>query len=82
MVLEGGIHDRRRRSTRRVSFGEGIVKPIATRRYLKRKIRNRQLRSRDECAPLGQCRRASLFVDGPRDEMALLIEMIVHLGVN
>jgi ABC-type taurine transport system ATPase subunit len=35
-----------------------------------------------ESAPLGQGRRASLFVDLPRDEMALLIELVVHLGMN
>jgi hypothetical protein len=35
-----------------------------------------------ESAPLGQGRRASLLVDLPRDEMALLIELVVHLGMN
>src|SRR5208337_703620 len=35
-----------------------------------------------EGAPLGQCRRASLLVDLAGDEMALLIEMVVDLGVN
>ena len=35
-----------------------------------------------EGAPLGQGSRASLLVDLPRDEMALLIELVVHLGVN
>src|SRR5208337_5112189 len=35
-----------------------------------------------EGAPLGQCRRASLLVDLTGDEMALLIEMVVDLGVN
>ena len=42
-------------------------------------------RSGDLCregAPLGQGSRASLLVDLPRDEMALLIELVVHLGVN
>jgi hypothetical protein len=33
-------------------------------------------------APLGQGSRASLLVDLPRDEMALLIELVVDLGVN
>jgi hypothetical protein len=33
-------------------------------------------------APLRQCGRASLFVNLPGDEMALLIEMVVDLGVN
>ena len=37
---------------------------------------------RREGAPLGQGNRASLLVDLPRDEMALLIELVVHLGVN
>jgi hypothetical protein len=37
---------------------------------------------RRESAPLGQGSRASLLVDLPRDEMALLIEMIVDLSVN
>jgi hypothetical protein len=35
-----------------------------------------------ESAPLGQGSRASLFVDLPRDEMALMIELVVHLCVN
>ena len=33
-------------------------------------------------APFGQCGRASLLVDLAGDEMALLIEMVVDLGVN
>ncbi len=33
-------------------------------------------------APLGQCGRASLLVHLAGDEMALLIEMVVDLGVN
>ena len=37
---------------------------------------------RCKCAPLGQCGRASLLVDLPGDEMPLLIEMVVDLGVN
>ena len=32
--------------------------------------------------PLRQCGRASLLVDLPGDEMPLLIEMVVDLGVN
>jgi hypothetical protein len=32
--------------------------------------------------PLGQCSRASLLVDLPRNEMSLLIEMIVDLSVR
>ena len=35
-----------------------------------------------EGAPLRQCGRASLFVDAPTDEMALLTEMVVDLSVN
>ena len=35
-----------------------------------------------ESAPLGQGSRASLLVDLPRDEMALLIELVVHLCMN
>ena len=35
-----------------------------------------------EGAPFGQCGRASLLVDLAGDEMALLIEMVVDLGVN
>jgi hypothetical protein len=35
-----------------------------------------------ESAPLGQGNGASLFVDLPRDEMALPIELVVHLGMN
>ena len=37
---------------------------------------------RGKGAPLGQGRRASLLVDLPRNEMALLIELVVDLGVN
>ena len=37
---------------------------------------------RHEGAPLRQRGRASLFVDLPCDEMALLIELVVHLGMN
>ena len=37
---------------------------------------------RRESAPLGQGSRASLLVDLPRDEMALLIELVAHLGVT
>jgi hypothetical protein len=47
--------------------------------------RDRQLASGDLCrkgAPLGQGSRASLLADLPRDEMALLIELVVHLGTN
>jgi hypothetical protein len=47
--------------------------------------RDRPLASRDlrpESAPLGQGSRASLLVDLPPDEMALLIELVVRLGIN
>ena len=37
---------------------------------------------RRESASLGQGSRASLLVDLPRDEMALLIELVVHQGMN
>jgi hypothetical protein len=46
---------------------------------------DRRLASGDLCresAPLGQGSRASLLVDLPRDEMTLLIELVVDLGVN
>jgi hypothetical protein len=46
----------------------------------KRRLSNGDLRSKG--APLGQGSRASLLVDLPRDEMALLIELVVDLGVN
>jgi hypothetical protein len=35
-----------------------------------------------ESAPLSKGSRAPLLVDLPRDEMALLIEFVVHLGMN
>ena len=35
-----------------------------------------------EAAPLGQCGRASLFVELSSNEMPLLIEMIMDLSVN
>ena len=35
-----------------------------------------------ESAPLGQCAGSSLFVDLASDEMALLIEVVVDLGMN
>ena len=47
--------------------------------------RDLQLASSDLCResmPLGQGSRASLLVDLPRDEMTLLIELVVELGVN
>jgi hypothetical protein len=47
--------------------------------------RDRHLASGDLCresAPLGQGGRTSPLVDLPRDEMALLIELVVHLGMN
>jgi hypothetical protein len=47
--------------------------------------RGRRLASGDVCresAPLGQGSRAPLLVDLPRDEMELLIELVVHLAMN
>ena len=47
--------------------------------------RDSHLASGDLChesAPLSQGCRASLLVDLPRNEMALLIELVVHLGMN
>jgi hypothetical protein len=47
--------------------------------------RGRRLASGDLCresAPLGQGSRAPLLVDLPRDEMELLIELVVHLAIN
>jgi hypothetical protein len=44
--------------------------------------RDRHLASGDlrcESAPLSQGSRTSLLIDLPRDEMALLIELVVHL---
>ena len=41
--------------------------------------RDRHLASGDL---LGQRSRASVLVDLPRDEMAFLIELVVHLGMN
>ena len=35
-----------------------------------------------ESAPLGQCAGSSLFVDLASDEMALLMEVVVDLGMN
>jgi hypothetical protein len=46
---------------------------------------DRDAASRDLCresAPVSEGSRAPLLVDLPRDEMALLIELVVHLGVN
>ena len=59
----------------------GVVKGTAVRLHVAprpRAISN----LRRKGAPLGQGSRASLLVDMPRDEMALLIEMIVTWGVN
>jgi hypothetical protein len=47
--------------------------------------RDRHLASGDlrgESAPLSHSSRTSLLVDLPRDEMALLIELVVRLGMN
>ena len=38
--------------------------------------------ARGKCAPLRQCNPASVLVNLPGDEMPLLIEMILDLGVN
>ena len=46
----------------------------------KRRLSSDNLRRKG--APLGQGSRASLLVDLPRDEMALLIELAVDLGVS
>jgi hypothetical protein len=46
---------------------------------------DRHLVSGDLCresAPPSQGSSASLLVDLPRDEMALLIELVVHLGMH
>jgi len=43
---------------------------------------NPKLPLRRKSVPLGQCGRASLLVNVPGDEMPLLIEMVVDLGVN
>ena len=59
----------------------GGVKVTEARRH----AGDRHLASGDLChegAPLGQGSRAPLLVDLPRDEMALLIELVVDLGVN
>ena len=47
--------------------------------------RDLHLASSDLCresTPLGQGSTASLLADLPRDEMTLLIELVVELGVN
>ena len=65
----------------RITSWSGGVKLTEARRHAAR----RPSRSGDLCregAPLGQSSRASLLVDWPRDEMALLIEVVVDLGVN
>ena len=46
----------------------------------KRRLSSSDLRRKG--SPLGQGSRASLLVDLPSDETALLIELIVHLGMN
>ena len=43
---------------------------------------NLKLRLGHKSMPLGQCGRASVLVNVTGDEMALLIEMVVDLGVN
>ena len=59
----------------------GVVKVTAVRRLVgTRPLSNDNLHRKG--APLRQCGRASLFVNLPGDEMALLIEMVVDLGVN
>jgi hypothetical protein len=60
---------------------DGGVKVKEARRH----AGDRHLASGDLChegAPLGQGSRAPLLVDLPRDEMALLIELVVDLGMN
>ena len=75
-----GVSDRRRRREPRWIFAGGVKVTEACRLQ-----RDRHLASGDLCresTPLGQGCRASLLVDLPRDEMALLIELVVDLGVN
>ena len=80
-VVVTASHLEESRAANSVSPPNGGVKVTEARRHAAR----RPSRSGDLCregAPLGQGSRASLLVDLPRDEMALLIELVVHLGVN
>jgi hypothetical protein len=61
--------------------GNGGVKVTEARRHAARSPSRERWLCR-ESAPLGQGSRASLLVDLPRHEMALLIELVVHLGMN
>jgi hypothetical protein len=58
----------------------GAVKVTVARRLVGHMPLSNDLRRKG--APLRQCSRASLFVNLPGDEMALLIELVVDLGVN
>ena len=60
---------------------DGGVKLTEARRHAARP-RSCERRSCGESAPLGQGSRTSLLVDLPCDEMALLIELVVHLCMN
>jgi NAD(P)H-dependent flavin oxidoreductase YrpB (nitropropane dioxygenase family) len=60
----------RRRQSKRPSLTRWATRPLASDALCRKG------------APLGQSSRASLLVDLPRDEMALLIEVVVDLGMN
>jgi hypothetical protein len=65
--------------------GAGVVHTIrvtAGRQRARRNTRTLKRNSSREGAPLGQCGGASLLVDLAGDEMALVVEMVVDLGVN
>ena len=65
-----------------VAFGvEGFVIVKAGRLRMAQQARPKRSLGR-EGAPLGQRAGSSLFVGPASDEMALLIEMVVDLGVN
>jgi hypothetical protein len=63
-------------------INDGGVKVTEARRLAPRPPSRERRSMPQESAPFGQGRRASLLVDLPRDEMALLIELVVHLGMN
>jgi hypothetical protein len=58
----------------------GVVRVTAIRGRVARQALSQAMIRKS--APLRQCGRASLLVDLPSDEMAILIEMVVDLGMN
>ena len=64
------------------TYPAGVVRVTAIRGRVARQALSQANDLRRKGAPLRQCGRASVLIDLPGDEVPLLIEMVVDLGVN